>query len=156
MSRIYSVAFGAVSIAAAQDAFEISPADDKPVEIVGITFDQTGNADVGDAAEEFIRWTVLRGHTTSGSGGSAPTPRPLDPSDVAAGFASEANNTTIASAGTAVVLHEGAFNVRSDYIFWWPEGMAPKANQGNGTMVVRLSAPADAITISGTLYLRES
>lgn len=153
--RVYSVVFGAVSVSAAQDFFEISPADDKPVQLVGITFDQTGVADIGDAAEEFLRWTVIRGHSTGGSGGSAPTPRPMAPNDPAAGFASEVNNTTVASAGTGVTLHEGAFNVRGPYIFWWPDGTEPGATQGNTTIVVRGVAPADAITLSGTLYVRE-
>ena len=153
--RVYSVVFGAVSVSAAQDFFEISPADDKPVQLVGITFDQTGNSDVGDAAEEMLRWSVIRGHSTGGSGGSAPTPRPMAPNDAAAGFAAEVNNTTVASAGTAVTLHEGAFNVRAGCIFWWPEGCEPAATQGNTTIVVRGVAPADAITLSGTLYVRE-
>ena len=154
--RVYSVVFGAVSVSAAQDLFEISPADDKPIQLVGMTIDQTGVGDIGDAAEEFIRWSVIRGHATSGSGGSAPTERPLAPSDTAGGFACEVNNTTIASAGTAVTLHEGAFNVRGPYIFWWPEGCEPGATQANGTIVVRITAPADAITLSGTLYVREN
>jgi hypothetical protein len=153
--RVYTVVFGAVSISAAQDAFELSPTDDKPIELVGLMFNQTGNSDVGDAAEEFIRWTVLRGHTTGGSGGSAPTPRPVKRSDPAAGFAAEVNNTTVASAGTAVTLHEDSFNVRAGGIFWWPEGCEPDAAQGDGTLVVRLAAPADAITVSGTAYVRE-
>lgn len=153
--RVYSVVFGAVSVSAAQDFFEITPADDKPVQLIGITFDQTGVADVGDAQEELLRWTVIRGHTTSGSGGSAPTPRPMSPNDTAAGFTAEVNNTTIASAGTTNTLHEGAFNVRGPYIFWWPDGTEPGATQGNTTIVVRGVAPADAITLSGTLYVRE-
>lgn len=153
--RVYSVVFAATAIAAAQDFFEITPADDKPIQLVGMTIDQTGVADVGDAAEEFIRWTVIRGHTTSGSGGTAPTPNPMAPNDVAAGFTAEVNNTTIASSGTTKTLHEGAFNVRGPYIFWWPEGTEPGASQGNTTIVVRVPAPADSITISGTLYVRE-
>lgn len=154
--RVYTVVFGAVSVSAIQDAFEISPADDKPVELVGLVFNQTGNSDVGDAAEELLRWSVVRGHTTSGSGGSAPTPRPVKRSDPAAGFTAEVNNTTIASAGTGVTLHEDSFNVRAGCIFWWPEDTEPGAAQGDGTIVVRFpAAPADAITLSGTLYVRE-
>ena len=34
--RTYSVIFSAVAVSAAQDLFELSPADDKPVEIVGL------------------------------------------------------------------------------------------------------------------------
>lgn len=156
MARVYSVVFGAVSVSAAQDFFEISPADDKPVEIVGLMLAQTGVADVGDANEELLRIQIIRGHSTSGSGGSAATPRPMNPSDTAAGFAAEVNNTTVASAGTGVTLHEDAFNVRAGYMNWWPEGMGPAATQANGTIVVRTTAPADAITLSGTLYVREA
>ena len=156
MPRMYTVVFGAVSVSAAQDLFEITPADDKPVEIVGLSLCQTGNSDVGDAAEECLRFSIIRGHTTSGSGGSAPTPTPVKPNDTAAGFTAEVNNTTVASTGTTTILHEDSFNVRSGYLNWWPMESEPTANQGNTTIVVRLNtAPADAITLSGTLYVRE-
>lgn len=155
-ARVYTVVFENVSVAAAQDFFEITPADDKPVELIGLFIDQTGNSDVGDAQEEFLRYSVVRGHATSGSGGSAPTPRPMDRSGPAAGFTAEANNTTIASAGTGVTLHNGGFNVRAGLAIWWPPEAYPEASQGDTTMVVRLlAAPADAITLSGTLYVRE-
>lgn len=156
MARVYSVVFGAVSVSAAQDFFEISPADDKPCEIIGLMLAQTGTSDVGDAAEELLRIQIIRGHATSGSGGSAATARPMNPSDTAAGFAAEINNTTVASAGTGVTLHEDAFNVRAGYMCWWPAGSEPAATQANGTIVVRTTAPADAITLSGTLYVREA
>lgn len=156
MARTYSVSFSAVSVSAAQDLFEISAADDKPVKLKGFSIAQTGNSDVGDAAEELLKLAVIRGHSTSGSGGTTPTPRPLNPSDAAAGFSAEANNTTIASGGTGVTLHEGAFNVRGPYDYWWPDGLEPSATQGNTTIVLRMaSAPADAITLSATLYVIE-
>jgi len=156
IGRIYTVVFGAVSVSASQDLFELTPADDKPIEIVGLTLCQTGNSDVGDAQEECLRWSIIRGHTVSGSGGSAPTPRPVKRSDAAAGFAAEVNNTTIANTGTTVILHEDSFNVRVGQQIWWPPGTEPDASQGDTTLVLRLnSAPADAITLSGTLYVRE-
>ena len=155
--RIYTINFAAVSVSAAQDFFEITPADDKPVEIVGLFLTQTGVGDVGDAQEELLRFSIIRGHTTSGTGGSAPTPVPVKTPDTAAGFTSEVNNTTIASVGTTVVVHEDAFNVRAGYANWWPDGAEPFCSQASTTIVVRLnSAPADAITLSGTLYVREA
>jgi len=154
--RVYTVSFAAVSMTAAQDLFEITPADDKPVEIIGLFLAQTGVADVGDAAEEMLRIEIIRGYTTGGSGGSAPTPVPTKHLDVAAGFTAEVNNTTVATTGTAVIVHEDGFNVRAGYANWWPDGTEPSASQTNTTIVVRLvAAPADAITISGTLYVRE-
>ena len=154
MGRVYTVEFENVSVSAAQDWFEISPADDKPCKVIGLFLAQI--SDVGDAAEEILRFRIIRGHTTSGSGGTAPTPRPLNRSDVAAGFASEVNNTTIASAGTAVNLHSDAFNIRVGYQVWWPEKAVLHASQADTTLVVRLlAAPADAVTMSGTLYVEE-
>lgn len=154
MARVYTVSFENVTVTAAQDFFEITPADDHPVILLGLTIDQF--SDTGDTAEELLRYKIIRGHATSGSGGSAPTPRPLDPGDAAAGFAAEVNNTTIASTGTAVDLVAGAFNIRSGLAIFWPPELCPMANQGNSTIVVRLmAAPADSLTMSGTLYIAE-
>jgi hypothetical protein len=156
MSRVYTVQFDNVSVSAIQDLFEITPADDKPVDILGLFLSQTGVADVGDANEECLPVQIIRGFTTSGSGGSAPTPAPIDPIDTASGFTSEVNNTTVANTGTTATLHSDNFNVRVGYQNWWPDGCCPGASQANTTIVVRLTrAPADAITLSGTLYVRE-
>jgi hypothetical protein len=156
MARDYTVQFDNVSVSAIQDLFEITPADDKPVQITGLFLSQTGVADVGDAAEELLPIQVIRGYTTGGSGGSAPTPSVLDGISTAAGFTAEVNNTTVANTGTAVILHSDNFNVRVGYQNYWPDNLAPGASQANTTIVVRLTrAPADAITLSGTLYVRE-
>lgn len=152
--KVYTVVFGGVAATAQQDLFEITPADDRPIEILGLHLSQT--TELGDAAEEQLRIAVIRGHTTSGSGGSAPTPQLTDPRDSAAGFTAEVNNTTIASAGTSVTLHEDSWNVRVPYAHYWPPECAIGADQGNTTIVVRLlTTPADSITINGTLYVRE-
>ena len=154
MGRVYSVNFENVAVAAAQDFFEISPTDDKPVRLLGLFLSQS--TETGDAAEEMMRVEVVRGHSTGGSGGSAQTPVPIDPADTAAGFAAEVNNTTIASAGTGLILHSEAFNIRSGLAMFWTPETAPKANQGNTTIVVRLMAnPADSVTMNGTLYVEE-
>ena len=151
--RIYSVVFSAVAVSAAQDLFEITPADDKPIEIVGLELGQT--SDSGDADDELLQISIIRGFTASGSGGSTPTPAPLDPIDTAAGFTSEVNNTTVANTGTSVTLWTTTWNVRAGYINWWPPEARPAASQANTTIVVRTTAPADALTMSGTLYVRE-
>lgn len=154
MGRVYSVNFENVAVTEDQDLFEISPADDKPVRLLGLFLSQS--TETGDAAEEMMRIQVIRGHSTGGSGGSAQTPVPIDPADTAAGFAAEVNNTTIASAGTGLILHSEAFNVRSGLAMFWTPETAPKANQGNTTIVVRLMAnPADSVTMNGTLYVEE-
>lgn len=153
--RRYSVVFSAVAVTAAQDLFELTPADDKPVKIVGIELGQS--SDAGDAADELLQLSIIRGFTVSGSGGSAATPAPLPSSvGVASGFAAEVNNTTVANTGTSVTLMTTCWNVRAGYINWFPEGCEPGAGQGNTTIVVRTTAPADSLTLSGTLYVEEA
>lgn len=153
MGRVYAIPFAAVAITAAQDLVEISPADDKPVELIGWHLGQT--SDAGDAQDEQLQLTVIRGHTTSGSGGTSATPAPLNPGDAAASFAAEINNTTIASSGTGVTLFASAWNVRAGSDVWLPEDVRPRASQGNTTLVVRMSAPADSITTNGVFWVRE-
>lgn len=158
MGRVYTVGFDNVSVTAIQDFFEITPADDKPIKLRGLVISQTGSSDVGDAQEEMLPIKISRGFTTGGSGGSAPTPQALDPAGAAAGFTSEVNNTTVATTGTETVLHYDNFNVRAGYMIWWPQDCEPKASQANTTLTVRLTrapAGADAITLSGTLYVEE-
>lgn len=154
MGRVYTVQFENVAVTEDQDLFEISPADDKPVRLLALYLSQS--TETGDAAEEMMRIQVIRGHSTGGSGGSAPTPAPIDPDSPAAGFAAEVNNTTIASAGTGVVLHSEAFNVRAGLALIWTPETTPMARQANTTIVVRLMAnPADSVTMGGTLYVEE-
>lgn len=154
MGRMYAVSFEGVAVSAQVDFFELSPADDKPIAIHGLFLGQS--SDLGDAAEEFIRVKIIRGHATGGSGGSAATPVPLDPADTAAGCAAETNNTTIASTGTAVDLYSDVFNIRAGLATIFTPEMRPKASQGNTTIVVRLmAAPTDALTMNGTIYFEE-
>jgi hypothetical protein len=153
MGRQYSVIFSAVAVTAAQDLFEITPADDKPVRIRGLFIGQS--TDAGDAQDEMLQVSIIRGFTATGSGGSAPTPAPLSSIDAAAGFTAEVNNTTVANTGTSVTLHTDTFNVRAGYAMWFPPDTCPAASQANTTIVVRITAPADSLTMSGTLYVEE-
>src|SRR5262245_54489209 len=80
MAGFYTVVFENVTVSASQDLFELTPADDKPVRLRGLVLSNVGGiADAGDAQEELLRLLVRRGHSTGGSGGTAPTARPLDP-----------------------------------------------------------------------------
>lgn len=153
MAGIYTVSFTGVAVTAAQDLFEISPADDKPVELCGLFISQT--SDVGDAADELLGYQVIRGYTASGSGGSTPSKVAVKRGFPTAGFSAEANNTTVANTGTAVIVHDDAFNVRAGLALWWPDGFEPDASQADTTIVVRIPAPADSLTMRATLYVRE-
>lgn len=160
MGRIYSVSYQGTYTNAGGDTdlLEIAPADDKPVYLRGILISQI--SEVGDAAEEGVRISVIRlpATFTSGSGGSAVTPAPPDSADVAAGAACECNNTTVATtSGTAVTLAEIGWNERnSPFDFWWPDkAFAPKAKQGEGLVVRGQTTIADDMTICVTFWIEE-
>lgn len=154
MPRMYSISFDGIAVTAAVDLFEILPASQKPVSLHGLFLSQS--SDVGDTEEEILRINVVRGNTTSGSGGASVTPRPMDSNSTAAGATCERTNTTAASAGTAVTLHSEAFNIRTGYGLWWTPETRPRA-QNATLIVVRLAAaPSDSLTMSGTLYFEEA
>jgi hypothetical protein len=148
---MYSAVFEGIAVTAAVDFFEIQPGDDKPVKIHACYISQS--TETGDAAEEMLRVEIIRGHATSGSGGTTTTVRALDTTNTVAGPTCETNNTTIAATGTTHILHGEAFNVRSGWVYIPTPECRPNANQGDATIVVRLmAAPADSTTLSGTLY----
>lgn len=160
MSRMYTVPYtGTLTNAGGDsDLLELLPADDKPVRLRGWIIGQT--SEVGDAAEEAIRISVIRlpATVTSGSGGSAVTPAALDSADAAAGVAAEANNTTVATtSSTAVTLMEMAWNERqSPWEFWFPdERFCPIAKQGEGLVVRNQTTIADDLTLTATFFIEE-
>ncbi len=154
MGRMYSVEFSKVAVSADQDLFELTPADDRPIAIHAIYLSQS--SELADAAEEILNIKVIRGHSTSGSGGSASTPAVLSPLDTAAGFTCNVNCDTIASVGTPIDVHSDSWNVRTGLALIFAPDERPVATQANTTMVIRLMEdPADAITMSGTAYVEE-
>jgi hypothetical protein len=151
----YTVIFEAVAVTAAQDFFEIAPADDKPCRIAGLMLSQS--SDIADAAEELLRVTITRVPThTSGSGGTGPTPRLIASSGTAAGFAAEVNNTTVATtAGTLEHILAYQFNVRTGLELFLPPEFQPVCVQASALVVRLAAAPTDSLTMSGCLFVEE-
>jgi len=160
MSRIYTASYqGTITNAGGDsDLIEILPADDKPVKLRGLLLSQI--SEVGDTAEEGLRISIMRlpATVTSGSGGSAVTPIPMDSADSVAGAACECNNTTVATtSGSAVTLAEIGWNERmSPYEIWFPDpAFSPKAKQGEGLVVRMQTTPADDFTGLFTFWIEE-
>jgi hypothetical protein len=154
IGRKYTLSFEAVAVTAAQDLFELVAASGKPIDIISIRIGQS--SDAGDAQDENLQIKIVRGYTTSGSGGTASlTPAPCAEGGLATGITNaEINNTTVASAGTAVVLLAEDFNVRSGYVYLpTPEERLTIAAATRA--VVRITAPADSLTMSGTIVYEE-
>ena len=159
MSRIYTVPWQATVTAAGGDTdlFELTPAAQKPIKLRGLILSQF--SEVGDAAEESVRISIIRLPATVTSGnGTAVTPVPLDSADVAAGFTGEYNSTTVATtSGTAAVVQEFAWNLRSTPCeLWWPDpAFAPKVKNAEALIVRMQSTLADDASFACTAYVEE-
>ena len=140
------------------DLWEILPADDLPCAILGVEFGQT--SELGDAAEESVRISIIRmrATVTSGSGGSAGAPEDISRSNQAPSFASETNNSTVATtSGDTEILIDKGWNIRnSPFEMWFPDDRySPKAVQGEALLVRLQSTVTDDITFVGTLWVQE-
>lgn len=156
MGRIYTVTFSGLAVTAALDFFEITGASNKIVKIKRIKIAQS--TDAGDAQSEQLRICIKRftGAYTSGSSGSAATPRPIDPGDAAATFTAETGNTSRASGGTSVVLFEDSFNVLGPGFEFVATPEEEIVIAASSAFIVGLeTAPADSITFNGTVVCEE-
>lgn len=159
MGRCYTVSFAAVSIAAQQTLFYIKPAADKICAIEAVYLSASGGAaDAGDAQEELfdIELLYLPATVTVGSGGTAPTPAPLEVNDAAAGFTARVNDTTKAtSSGTAIAYHPDGSNNRIPYGYIPPAEHRRLVANAAAVIMNLNTTPADAILMSGVMYVRE-
>lgn len=165
MGRVYTVEFSAQDQTTADgnmDMFEFRPSSSAglAIRIVGLSIANT--SEVGDAQEEMIHWSILRmtgGTFTSGTGGTTPTPVPVDHDDVAADFAADAVNDAVATtSGTTVNLWQDGFNVRTglDWKFIPPEYRFQCPGIANAALLVRFNTTvADTITWQGSAAILE-
>lgn len=140
------------------DLWEILPAAEKPVLLRMIRLGQT--SEVQDTAEEGLRVTVkrLRSAVTGGSGGSAGAPEDIGLANQTPGFASEVNNTTVATtSGDTEVLDEIAWlNRISPLEIWYPdERFAPRAQNAEALIIRLETTVADDMTFAGTIIVEE-
>ena len=153
MSGVFTVQFNGVAATAQQDLFEIVGHASRPYVILGYSLSQT--SEVGDAQEEQLLILLKSGQSTSGSGGSAPTPVAVDSSGGAAGFTAEANNTTKASTGTIVTHEARSWNVRGPFDVLYTQEQQLIMPAGRRCTLELASTPADSITINGTIWVQE-
>lgn len=150
MGLMYTATFEEVAVTAAQDFFEVVAPSDAAVIIHECRISQS--SDAGDSASEQLNILVHRG-STSGSGGSSLTPRPLQVGFPAAGSTVEANNTTQSTEGNQVLAD--CFNVMAGWL-WTPTPEARPVLSPSGRINIELqTTPADSLTMSGTIIFEE-
>jgi hypothetical protein len=160
MSRIYAVPYTGTITAAGTDTdlLSVQPASNKPIRLRGWSIGQI--SEVGDAAEEGVRISIIRlpATFTVGTGGGAVTPVPMNVADAACGATVRCNDTTVATtSGTAVFLGEHGWNERgSPWEFWYPDAdYCPVCINGSGLIVRLQTTLADDMTVAITFYIEE-
>jgi hypothetical protein len=153
---VYSAPIDALAFTAATDVFEITPAADRAVRILGMRLCQT--TDLQDAAEEVLRIGVYR-DATAGSTGTALTEVAYTNAALSGTVqtAVVANRGTPSSGGTLIDVI--GWNIRIP-LEWYPiPELRPKfsnlAAEGPVSTFRLMSAPTDSITVSGCLYWTE-
>lgn len=154
MPRTYVVAFENVAISAAQDLVQVKGAAGKTLRILR---QSVACVDGTLPASQTLRLRsqFLPATVTDGSGGSSPTPNPLDPGDAAASFTSKANNTTQASSsGTATTLEANGCHIYSGYDYAFPR--PPVIGPSESFVFALMTAPAASTHFSGSVVVEES
>lgn len=149
--RYYLPSGTAYAFTTATDIFEVVAPSDAVVVLESIELGQT--TELGDAAEEQLIVSIIRGFTTSGSGGASGTPVAAEGGQSAAGSTCEVRNTTPATtSGTTVA--EKPWNVRAPFLWLPPEEHRIIVNPSQ-RVVVNISTPADSVTVFGELVFSE-
>jgi uncharacterized protein (DUF849 family) len=152
MTAIYSAPFDAIAVTTATDLFHVTVTADAPVLIHELDLCQT--TDLGDAQEEVLRIGIYIG-VTGGSGGTALTEVKYASQDEAAVTAAVlAVNSSASTAGTLLGIL--GWNIRVPLEKVWTPETRIRCDSAEDPIVFRLlTAPADSITISGTLIWEE-
>ena len=150
MGRMYSAVFEQVAVTVAQDLFEIVAPSDAIVRIHEIHIGQS--SDAGDSESEQLNVLIHRG-TTSGSGGTTPTPSPLEVGDAAFGGTVEANNTTQGTEGVFLSSHD--FNVMAGLDIVYTPETRPVISPSGRLIVESQIAPSDSLTMDGYIVFEE-
>lgn len=156
--RVYTVPLAAATLPATNpwDVFQITPAANKPVALLGMTIDNVGIAvSAGDAHEQLLAVNIYRGFTVAGSGGSTPTIYPVQRNDAAAGFTVTAGNTTVATTSGTIITAIG-WNDRVPLREFWPMELCVTASASDTTLVIRIAANgASSVSLNANIWVAE-
>ena len=150
-SRGYMIAFTNVSVAAIQDLFAIYAGANMAFEVEFIRLAQHTLTTIGSAR---IRNRRLPATVTSGSGGNAFTPRPINSSDAAATITARINDTVQATTtGTADDWSDG-WDIPFGHLWLPPEDgrLIVKPNQA---FIVSIDNIPATMSVSGHVQVRE-
>jgi len=167
---VFTATFSAVAVSAAQDLFEIVAPSDSRVRLLEIDIGQY--SDFADAQAEILSLLFFVGHATVGSGGTTITAgvenstvglANISPYGRESGATVLVNNTTVATGTTAELMWATQWHVQAGFIWRpsedMPRGLDPFRRhivlKPSQRLVIRCTAPADAITTNGSVLFEE-
>ena len=148
---IHAAAIDALAFTTATDVFEVTAPSTARIRFHQLDLCQT--TDLGDAAEEVLRIGYYRGVTAGATGTALTENTYVDSNDGAATAAVVANRGTASTGGTLLQIIGWNIRIPLQYI-WTPETMPVIEVSTVGTFKL-LAAPADSVTVSGTLLWEE-
>ncbi len=155
MARLYTVSFINVTISAAQDLLAVKGSTGKTLQLRRYWWAMN---DTTLETAQGVRTNLKFGSATVtlGSGGSGPTPRPIDPGDSAASFTCRANDTTPATTSGSFVniAPNGGHNYGGGDFNFGLDGPVCGLNQG--IILELLSTLSGTCAWSGGMLLAES
>lgn len=154
MPREYTVIFPPTTVSAAQDLVTIFGAAGKMCKILRCWVASTDTT-LDTAQMLSLRMRFLPATLSGSSGGSTPTPRPLDPGDAAASFTAHTNDTTKASSnGTIAILEENGCHIYSGYDMFLAKPIY--IGPSEAFVFELLSSVSGTVNLSGGCLVEES
>jgi hypothetical protein len=156
MGRVYSATFKNVTISAAQDLVAAKGSTGKTCKVRRIWV-QMNDTTLQTAQGLRLNLKYASATITLGSGGSAPTPRPVDAGDAAASFTCRVNDTTPSTTSGSFVdiMPTGGHNYGGlDYTY--PKGEEPVFGLNEGVVFELLSTVSGTAAFSGGMTVEET
>jgi hypothetical protein len=153
MGRFYSISFADVSVSAAQDLINITSTSTMAWRLWRVT---GGQRSLSTWEAKPILIQRVPATVTAGSGGTAPTPRPMLNGDAAATITCRVNDTTaMTSSGTIVTLLTKEFEFLNGFELVFLPDEAPVFTISQGCRINLPTAPSGATSMSFTAIVEE-
>lgn len=151
MGQIYTAVVEAIAVSGATAFFNLQAPSNSRLKVKEVRIGQT--SDVGDAAAENLAVRFVRAQTAYATeGGVELTPQNRWPWSRAAGTR-VVRNATLATEGGKCLVSD-AMNIATGWL-WIPEKGGELWIRDGSNLAIALSAPADALTMHGTVTFEE-
>lgn len=156
MARVYTASFKFVTVSAAQDLVAVKGSTGKTCRVRRVWV-YMNDTTLQTAQGLRLNVKYASATITLGSGGSSPTPRPLDPGDSAASFTAVANATTPSTTtGTFVDIAPAGGHNYAGFDYTWPKGEEPVFGLNEGIVFELNSTVSGTCNFSGGMTVEET